>query len=91
MRVAQHPWLCLLAIMWLEIGCPKPYKLNVCTRLMRLLNEGNEVAMIVKQQISAVQVKGRLPDQIATVATVVGGLVGVGVLAYLGLTLSQVN
>ncbi|CAL5226814.1 g9675 [Coccomyxa viridis] len=37
------------------------------------------------------KVKGRLPDQVATVATVVGGLVGVGVLGYLGLTLSQVN
>ena len=36
------------------------------------------------------QAKGRLPDQIATVATVVGGLVGVGILGYLGLTLSAV-
>ena len=31
------------------------------------------------------QVKGRLPDQVATVATVIGGLVGVGILGYLGL------
>jgi len=38
-----------------------------------------------------VQVKGRLPDQVATIATVVGGLVGVGILGYLGLALSQVN
>ena len=36
-------------------------------------------------------VKGRLPDQVATVATVIGGLVGVGILGYLGLALSQVN
>ena len=40
---------------------------------------------------ASVQAKGRLPDQIATVATVIGGLVGVGVLGYLGLTLSAVN
>lgn len=39
----------------------------------------------------AMQVKGRLPDQVATVATVIGGLVGVGILGYLGLALSQVN
>lgn len=32
-----------------------------------------------------------MPDQVATVATVVGGLVGVGILGYLGLALSQVN
>jgi len=38
-----------------------------------------------------VQVKGRLPDQVAIIATVVGGLVGVGILGYLGLALSQVN
>ncbi|CAK0786295.1 hypothetical protein CVIRNUC_009508 [Coccomyxa viridis] len=37
------------------------------------------------------KVKGRLPDQVATVATVIGGLVGVGILGYLGLALSQVN
>ena len=40
--------------------------------------------------VCSVQAKGRLPDQIATVATVIGGLVGVGVLGYLGLTLSAV-
>ncbi|BDA49209.1 hypothetical protein COCOBI_13-3190 [Coccomyxa sp. Obi] len=37
------------------------------------------------------KVKGSVPDQLATLATVVGGLVGVGILGYLGLTLSQVN
>jgi hypothetical protein len=36
------------------------------------------------------QAKGRLPDQVATIATVIGGLVGVGVLGYLGLSLSAV-
>ena len=34
-----------------------------------------------------VQVKGKGPAQAAQAATVVGGLVGVGILLYLGLTL----
>jgi hypothetical protein len=39
----------------------------------------------------AAQVKGSVPDQLATLATVIGGLVGVAILGYLGITLSQVN
>lgn len=33
------------------------------------------------------QIKGTAPIQIGTYATVIGGLIGVGVLAYLGLKL----
>lgn len=34
-----------------------------------------------------VQIKGNKPIQVGTYATVIGGLIGVGVLAYLGLKL----
>ncbi len=34
---------------------------------------------------SSLQVKGGLPQQTATIATVIGGLLGIGLLAYVGL------
>ena len=43
-----------------------------------------------KQQVNiflCLQIKGTAPIQIGTYATVLGGLIGVGVLAYLGLKL----
>lgn len=35
----------------------------------------------------SLQMKGAAPEQLATIATVIGGLLGVGILGYLGLTL----
>ena len=37
--------------------------------------------------VSQMQVKSGLPQQTATVATVIGGLIGIGALAYVGLKL----
>ncbi len=39
------------------------------------------------QRLCVVQIKGAAPIQIGTYATVIGGLLGVGLLAYLGLKL----
>lgn len=41
----------------------------------------------VKGLTCVAQMKGAAPEQLATIATVIGGLVGVGILGYLGLTL----
>ena len=37
--------------------------------------------------VSHMQVKSGIPTQTATVATVIGGLIGIGALAYVGLKL----
>lgn len=43
------------------------------------------VGMLTK--VRCLQIKGTKPIQIGTYATVIGGLIGVGALAYLGLKL----
>lgn len=60
------------------------YLIWQCSWIVRLCS-------IVREICAAVQVKGNVPDQLATLATVIGGLIGVGILGYLGLTLSQVG
>lgn len=41
----------------------------------------------VLTKVMCLQIKGTKPIQIGTYATVIGGLIGVGALAYLGLKL----
>lgn len=47
----------------------------------------SDALLFVLTKVLCLQIKGTKPIQVGTYATVIGGLIGVGTLAYLGLKL----